>query len=330
MYAAVVNDFNHPPRFQQMDTPVPVGEHEVLVDVLAVGLHPRVRSQASGSHYTSTDELPLVPGIDGVGRLPDGRQVYFVLPDTTMGSMAERTIIDMRRSVALADDLDPLVLAAAMNPGMSSWVGLRRRLDFQPGCSVLVMGATGSAGQMAVQVAKYFGAAHVIGAGRDQGLLDLLPALGADVTVSLAGDAELVAQRLSDAASEVDVVIDYLWGAPTETAVTALVKARDDRSRLLTWLQIGSVAGPTAALPSAAFRSANFSMVGSGQGSVTTAGILAELPELATQIIAGSFAVNPAAVPLSEVGRVWAAPEVPGQRVVIVPDSPIGETVDSS
>lgn len=330
MYAAVVNDFNDPPRFRQMDTPLPVGEHEVMVDVLAAGLHPRVRSQASGSHYTSTDDLPLVPGIDGVGRLADGRLVYFVLPDTTMGAMAERTVIDRRRSLVLADDLDPLALAAAMNPGMSSWVGLRRRLDFQPGCSVLVMGATGSAGQMAVQVAKHFGAAHVVGAGRDQELLDLLPVLGADATVSLTGDAELVAERLSDAASEVDVVIDYLWGAPTEAAVTALVKARNDRSRLLTWLQIGSVAGPTAALLSAAFRSANFSMVGSGQGSVSTAGILAELPELATQIIAGSFTVNAAAVPLSEVEQAWTAPGVPGQRVVIVPNSPAGAAAASS
>lgn len=141
MYGAVVNDFNRPPRYQQMPVPRPQGENEVLVDVLAAGLHPRVRSQANGSHYTSTDELPLVPGVDGVGRLADGGLVYFVLPDTTMGSMAEQTVIDLRRSVILADDLDPILLAAAMNPGMSSWVGLRRRLDFQPGCSVLVMGA---------------------------------------------------------------------------------------------------------------------------------------------------------------------------------------------
>jgi NADPH:quinone reductase-like Zn-dependent oxidoreductase len=321
MYAAVVSAFNAPPRFEQMNAPESHGEHEVLVDVLASGLHPRVRSQANGSHYTSSDLLPLVPGIDGVGRLADGRNVYFILPDTTMGAMAEQTVIDLRRSVVLPDDLDPVMLAAAMNPGMSSWVGLRRRLDFQPGCSVLVMGATGSAGRMAVQIAKHLGAAHVVGAGRDQVLVDALPGLGADATVSLEGDAEQVARRLGQVASEVDVVIDYLWGAPTEAAVTALLTARTDRGRAMTWLQVGSAAGPTAALPSVAFRSANFRVLGSGQGSVPTTGILAELPELATQIVRGVFVVNPVTVPLAGVERAWTTPTVPGDRVVIVPTS---------
>ena len=319
MYAAVVTSFTAPPRFAQMDAPEPNGAHEAVVDVLASGLHPRVRSQANGSHYTSTGQLPLVPGIDGVGRLPDGRIVYFILPDTTMGAMAEQTVIDLRRSVVLADDLDPVMLAAAMNPGMSSWVGLRRRLDFQPGCSVLIMGATGSAGQMAVQIAKHLGAASVVGAGRDRVLLESLPGLGADATVSLRGDARLVARRLAAAASEVDVVIDYVWGAPTEAAVTALLTARTDRGRAMTWLQLGSTAGPTAALPSVAFRSANFQVLGSGQGSVPTTAILAELPELATRIATGVFAVNPVTVPLADVERAWTTPTAPGERVVIVP-----------
>jgi NADPH:quinone reductase-like Zn-dependent oxidoreductase len=321
VYAAVVTSFNAAPRFAQMDAPEPHGEHQVLVDVLASGLHPRVRSQANGSHYTSTDQLPFVPGIDGVGRLSDGRIAYFILPDTTMGAMAEQTVIDLRRSFFLANDLDPVMLAAAMNPGMSSWVGLRRRLDFQPGCSVLIMGATGSAGQMAVQIAKHLGAAHVVGAGRDQVLLDALPGLGADATVSLEGDARRMAGRLAAAASEVDLVIDYVWGAPTEAAVTALLTARIDRGRAMTWLQLGSAAGPTAALPSVAFRSADFHLLGSGQGSVPTTGILAELPESATQIAAGVFAVNPVTVPLAGVERAWTTPTVPGERVVIVPTS---------
>ena len=208
MHAAVVTTFDHPPRYQEMPAPTAQSEHEVRVDVLAAGLHPRVRSQANGSHYTSTDQLPLVPGIDGVGRLADGRQVYFVLPDTTMGAMAEQTVVDLRRSVVLDDDLDPVVIAAAMNPGLSSWVGLRRRLDFRAGAKVLVMGATGSAGQMAIQIARYLGASTVVGAGRNQSLLELLPGLGADATVSLDGDPDAVADRLAQAASDADVVID--------------------------------------------------------------------------------------------------------------------------
>jgi hypothetical protein len=145
--------------------------------------------------------------------------------------------------------------------------------------------------------------------------------LGADATVSLAGDADVVADRLGRAASEVDVVIDYLWGLPTEAAVMALLTARRDRSRALTWLQIGSVAGPTAALPSVAFRSANFSVLGSGQGSVSTRRFLEEIPELAKEIARGTFTVNPVPVPLADVESAWTTPSAPGERVVIVPQA---------
>src|SRR6201999_2448651 len=107
--------------------PVPAGDDDMVGDVIAAGLHPRVRSQADGSHYTSSGELPLVPGIDGVGRAPDGTLHYFVLPDTTAGAMAEQTVIDQRRSIALPEGADPLLVAAAVNPVMSSWVALRQR-----------------------------------------------------------------------------------------------------------------------------------------------------------------------------------------------------------
>src|ERR1700754_4999198 len=131
MRAAVVRSFSHPPRYETVEAPQPRDEDEVAVDVLAAGLHPRVRSTANGSHYTSEGELPLIPGLDGVGRTPDGELRYFVLPDTTQGSMAERTVIDRRRSVPLAPGSDPVALAAAMNSAMSSWIALRRRIDFR-------------------------------------------------------------------------------------------------------------------------------------------------------------------------------------------------------
>jgi D-arabinose 1-dehydrogenase-like Zn-dependent alcohol dehydrogenase len=89
MHAAVVTAFDTPPIYREVPTPTPQAPDEILVDVLAAGLHPRVRSQADGSHYTSSGELPVVPGIDGVGRTGDGALRYFVLPDTTVGAMAE-------------------------------------------------------------------------------------------------------------------------------------------------------------------------------------------------------------------------------------------------
>jgi hypothetical protein len=117
----------------------------------------------------------------------------------------------------------------------------------------------------------------------------------------------------------VDVVIDYLWGSATELAIPALVRARAEHSKPLRWIQIGSMAGTTITLPSAALRAANLQILGSGQGSLTTAGIAAELPGLAEQITAGAFAVDPLLTPLSDVESAWNAPTAPGQRIVFTP-----------
>ncbi len=319
MHAAVVTAFDNPPVYQEFPTPAPQAPGEVLVDVLAAGLHPRVRSQANGSHYTSTGELPLIPGIDGVGRTAEGELRYFVLPDTTIGAMAEHTVVDLRRSVLLPEGTDPVPIAAAMNPAMSSWIALRRRIDFRPGQSVLVLGATGNAGRMAVQIAKHLGASHVIAAGRREDQLATLPALGADETIPLAqGAPEQVADRLGRAGGEIDVVIDYLWGEPSVNALIPLVTHRADESKPLTWIQVGSVAGPTAAIPSAALRAVRLQIVGSGQGSVSPRDIVAELPELAAEITRGTFAVNACAIPLRDIAEGWKNADA-DRRIVVTP-----------
>jgi NADPH:quinone reductase-like Zn-dependent oxidoreductase len=319
MRAAVVSSFDVAPRCEDFPDPIAAGAHEIVVDVIAAGLHPRVRSQADGSHYTSTDELPLVPGVDGVGRGADGRLRYFVLRDTTRGAMAERTVIDVRRSVVLPESSDPVAVAAAMNPAMSCWVALRQRVSFRAGQNVLVLGATGNAGRMAVQVARLLGAGQIIATGRDAERLGALTALGATDTVALSGDAAGVAARLGAVATGVDVVIDYLWGEPTAAAMVAIVGGRADRGRPLTWVQVGSVAGPTAPIPSAALRAARLQIVGSGQGSVDTREILAELPTLAEHITAGTFAIDARPMPLREVERAWAEAASSRQRIVITP-----------
>jgi NADPH:quinone reductase-like Zn-dependent oxidoreductase len=319
MRAAVVRSSDSPPRYEPFDAPQPKGPNQSIIDVLAAGLHPRVRTGASGSHYTSTGILPMIPGIDGVGRLPDGRQVYFAAADDVWGSMAERAVVDLRRVVPLSDNVDGIKIAAAMNPAMSSWVALRRRVHFEPGQSVLILGATGNAGTMAVQVAKRLGAGLVVGAGRDPDRLANLSVVGADEVVSLSGDSASAAERLASAAAEVDVVIDYLWGEPATAAIPALLMARADRSRALDWIQIGAVAGPTVALPSVALRSANLRIQGSGQGSVSTKAYVAELPALVEEIDSGGIEVRARSVPLAEVETAWGASDPPGVRTVIVP-----------
>jgi NADPH:quinone reductase-like Zn-dependent oxidoreductase len=316
MKAAVVKSFDHPPRYEEFADPVATGDEEV-VDVLAVGLHPRVRSGANGTHYTSEGTLPMVPGFDAVARRADGRLVYFVSDDGAAGTMAERAVVDPRRAVELPEDADAVAIAAVMNPGMSSWVGLRRRAELAPGESVLVLGATGNAGRMAVQIAKLLGAGEVIAAGRNAEILATLPGLGADRVVSLEGDRAIT--NLAEAAAEVDVVIDYLWGKPAEAAIPAIVRARTDRARALRWVQIGAITGPEISLPSAALRACNLKLMGSGQGSVSTAGIVEELPALAREVDAGNLAVDAERVPLADVESAWTAPVAPGRRLVFVP-----------
>jgi len=318
MNAAVVTSFDEPPHYQPYPVPAPDGG-EVLADVLAAGLHPRVRSGAAGRHYTSSGTLPMIPGIDGVGRLPDGRVVYFAAGDDVLGTMADKALVDPRRSVELPAGTDVAAVAAAMNPAMSSWVALRRRVPLKPGQAVLVLGATGNAGAMAVRVARRLGAGRVVGAGRDAGRLRALAAAGADDIVQLTADADVTGQALAAAAAETDIVLDYLWGAPAQLAITALLTARADRARALDWIQVGAVAGPTIELPSVALRSANFRLQGSGQGSVSPRGYLAELPSLVAEISAGTIEVRPRAVPLADVTQAWTDAETPGERTVLVP-----------
>jgi len=266
MNAAVVTKLGEPPHYMPFEAPEPGGAEQIVVDVLAVGLHPRVRTGARGAHYTSSGTLPMIPGIDGVGRREDGRRIYFLAGDDVIGTMAERALVDLRRSVELPEGVDAAKIAAAMNPAMSSWVALRRRVPIQAGQSVLVLGATGNAGTMAVQVARRLGAGRVVGAGRDPDRLAALGSLGTDAVVRLTDDDDATARALADAAAEVDTVIDYLWGEPAQRAMRALLAARSDRSRPLDWIQIGAIAGPTLELASVVLRSANLRLQGIGRG----------------------------------------------------------------
>jgi NADPH:quinone reductase-like Zn-dependent oxidoreductase len=222
-------------------------------------------------------------------------------------------VIDLRQSFELPTGADPVLVAAAMNPAMSAWVALRRRIDFQAGQSVLVLGATGSSGQMAVQVAKRLGASQVIAAGRDPQKLAALTALGADAVVRLGDDPGIVA-----VAAEVDVVIDYLWGQVTADAMTAIATNRRDQSRPLSWIEVGAVAGPDAAIPAAALRALPLQIVGSGQGSVSTAALLAELPALAEEIASGALRIDARPVPLTDVTSAWREADSEA-RIVLTP-----------
>ena len=241
----------------------------MLVDVLAAGLHHITRGRASGQHYSINGTLPVIAGVDGVGRGTDGRLRYFVQEPGLPGSMAQRTVIALDHSIELPHGVDPVLLAGAMNPAMASWLALRcrvpgfgRRLPFQQRKRVLVLGATGSSGRLAVQIARHLGAGEVIAAGRDPGRLAQLPALGATDTVTL-GDP-----RLGVLASEVDVVLDFVWGQSAVISMEAVLRHRQRRDRPLDWVHLGSMAGESAPLPGAFLRSTKLQILGCGHGAL--------------------------------------------------------------
>ncbi|PKV99932.1 NADPH2:quinone reductase [Amycolatopsis echigonensis] len=313
--AAVVESFDEPPHFRSVPAPEAApGQEEV--EVLAVGVHPATRGIAAGRHYTSPKTLPALAGADAVVRREDG-SLAFVMPMGS-GSLAERIVIDPASAIPVPDGADPAVLAATMNPALSSWTALRTRVPFQAGQSVLVHGATGNAGSTAVKVAKHLGAGRVIAAGRNRSRLDELAAEGADAVVQLTPDEDATAAALAEAAANVDVVLDYVWGPPTELAMRAVLGARTEHTRLLDWVQIGGMGGDAITVSGHALRSNAFRILGSGFGAVEMDVMHREFTELIAAIAAGGMAVRPHPFPLEKVEEAWAHQDDPGERTVIL------------
>ena len=208
MKAAVIDSLGRGPRFADFAEPVVTGG-ETLVEVTAAGLHPIVRMLASGEHYGSHGTLPMIPGIDGTGRAPDGTRVYFGGVRAPWGPMAQRAAAGL--VLPLPDGLDEVTAAAIVNPGVGAWLALTRRAALQPGETVLVLGATGVSGRIAVVLAARMGAGRVIAAGRNQAALERL---GAAATVTLGGADDRAALAEAACPDGIHVIIDYLWASP--------------------------------------------------------------------------------------------------------------------
>ena len=181
MHAAVVNILGQPPQYQEFPDPV-AREGEVAVKVRAAGLHPVVRAIASGAHYSAGGEVPAVAGIDGVGTLGDGKRVYFGGVRKPWGTLAERAVVASTMYIPLPDGIDDVQAAAIANPGMSAWLSLKNRAGLTAGETVLILGATGVAGQLAMQAARLLGAKRVIAAGRN---VEAIAGAGVDAVIAL-------------------------------------------------------------------------------------------------------------------------------------------------
>lgn len=320
MKAAVVETFQEPPRYVDFEEPV-ARPDEVLIDVRAAALSQLVRAQAAGKHYSvRAEQLPFVPGADGVGKLADGTRVYFAFPRPPVGAMAQRVAVKRIYTAPLPDDLDDVTSAAIANPGMSSWAALTLRARFARGESVLVYGAAGASGRLAIQIAKHLGAAHVVACARNPNVEPELRALGADRFVCTAAPHDALARALQATLNEssVDVVLDYLWGAPAEALLAAMsTHAPGEAARRVRYVQIGSLAGATATVPAAALRSSRLELLGSGLGSISNEELVQAVGGVLRAAKEAKLQVAAEARPLRDVERAWSAEAE--RRVVFVP-----------
>jgi NADPH:quinone reductase-like Zn-dependent oxidoreductase len=310
MKAAVVYEAGKSPVFADFEAPAAKAGEE-LITVKAAALTHFTKSRASGTHYSANAVLPAVAGSDGIGVTQDGRRVYFSLPGAPFGAMAEVTRVRTGYCIPVPDGIDDVTAAALANPGMSAWAALVYRAQIKQGDTVLINGATGIAGRLAVQLAKHLGAGKVIATARDETALASVKALGADVVIPLhldGSDPEGVS-RFEGALGKqfkdgIDVVVDYLWGKSAETIIVAIAKAAED-ARPVRFVQVGSSSGGDITLSGAALRSSAIVLMGSGIKSVSLPDLLAAVGHVFAATVPANLQIATRVLPLSDVQTAW-------------------------
>jgi len=319
MNAAVIRKLGKPPRCEQFPEPV-AGDKEVIVQVRAASLKPVDKQLAGGSHYASPRELPFICGTDGVGQLHDGRRVFFGGCRPPHGAMAQRTVVPSAFAFPVPEGLDDELVAALPNPAVSAWLALAFRAKLASGESVLILGATGVAGKLAVRIAKLLGAGRVVAAGRNQEVLSSLRELGADAIIPLDAPAQDLQESFLREAGDsgFQVVIDYVWGRPTEAFLAAATGKTFAAIRTETRLvQVGESAAPAITLPAAVLRSTALTILGTA--GVPPLDVLTNvLQRVMAYAVKGELQVDTVRVPLADIETAWDR-NYPGRRLVIVP-----------
>ncbi len=307
MKAAVVRAFGARPTWEEFPSPV-AEPGEVIVGVTAAAVNPIVLSLASGAHYSGHAVLPFIPGVDGAGRTSDGRRLYFRDLRSPYGALAEQAPVTASRAVPIPDGVTDVAAAVAAIPGASCWMPLTRLAPIRPGESVLVNGATGAAGRMAVQVARHLGAREVVATGRDPSGLTELAQLGVNFRLSLLEPAEELRDTVRRLAKElsIGVVLDYLWGPSAQVLLSALGGPGAPRgSSRVRYVSIGALAGDSSPVASRLLRSSGLEILGSGIGSATEEEIIAGTREFLGALATEKFRLDVEEQPLSRVEQNW-------------------------
>ena len=322
MKAAIIYQKGELPQYTDVAEPVAANDDEVLATVKAVALKHFDKGRATGSHYSSDapKENGRIIGSDGVCILSDGTRVYGM---GVGGMMAEKALIEKDRIVKLPDGVSDAAAAALANAVIGSAMGLRFKADIQPGDVVLINGATGFTGKVAVQIAKHYGAKKVIATGRNQQSLQGLLALGADEIISLKqDDAQFTAQLTAIYASTpVDVIIDYLWGHTAEMILASL-KGKGNFTHKTRFVSVGAISGDVIQLSAENLRSVDLQLSGSGLGSWSKAQVHSLftdiLPEMFQLAADGKLKVETIEVNLKDIADLWDLDVPDGKRLVVM------------
>jgi NADPH:quinone reductase-like Zn-dependent oxidoreductase len=322
MKAAVLYSKEGRPQYVDIPEPAPQNEQEVLVSVKAVALKHFDKSRAKGTHYSTEDDKPeaKIIGGDGVCVLPDGTRVYAL---GVSGMMAEKATVEKNRVVPIPAGLDDITAAALPNAVIGAAMALRFRAGIEPGDTVLINGATGFTGRVAVQIARYYGAGKIIVTGRHPPSLKELLVLGADEVVSIQQTDEAFISQVQKIhlVTPIHVIIDYLWGHTAEMILTA-IKGDGSFGQRTRFVSVGAVTGDLIQLSAAQLRSADLVLSGSGLGSWTKGQVgllLSEiLPEMLQLAADGKLKVETIAVPLADIEKLWEMDVSEGNKRLVV------------
>ena len=264
MKAAVVREFSKAPEYGEFAEPDPA-DGEVVATIRAAAVSNLVRLVAAGKHYSSAAKPPMIAGVDGVAELADGSLVYVPGVRSPWGTLAERAAVSTAAVRPVPDGLDPAQAAAVVNASFASWLPLTRILEPGATPTVVVIGATGAAGSVAVSVAKHLGARRVIAVGRESDALRRAADRGADEIIPLGDDLETELARVG--ADGVDVVLDFLWGDTAITAMPTLARTAPHPQHRIDWVNLGALDGVNVPLDSTLLRMADMHVWGSGAGA---------------------------------------------------------------
>jgi len=320
MKAAVLHKFGETPRFEDFLDPTP-GEGQILVNVKAVALENVDKMMAEGSHFASQQflsTLPAIVGFDGIGMLEDGRLVGFGGVKAPYGAMAERTIIPEGYFVPIPAEVDAVTAAALPASALTSLFPLKYGAKLQPGETALINGATGVSGKLAVQIAKLLGAGRIVGTGRNEDSMNTIRELGADAVIDLKQADEQLAEAFKKEAGEgYDVILDFLWGHPTEVLIKTLVPSEIRMSKPVRLVQIGEKAGTTISLSADAIRTSGLQIFGAAMG-ITPEAAGEATGQVWEWLKADKLYMDIERVPLKDIEKTWKRTDFEGKRIVIV------------